>query len=200
MHYPKLSFSSSLSLLLLILLASSYFRPEAIVVDHDAKGDIELRTANIKFFDLKNKIPLPPQKQYETFREVATRVENGPTIYMAIPQPVKTANVAKKQQNSTNSGEANSNNAPNQEPFYSQSIYTKFPKIPEELKKEQKKVRIVAILEITPQGKVAKVILKTPSPYQQLNSLTIDSLYQWLFATNATKNISKEITLNLLVE
>jgi hypothetical protein len=189
MHYPKLSFSSSISLLLLILLASSYFRPDAIVVDHDAKGDIELRTAKIKFFDLKNKAPLPPQKQDETFREVATKVENGPTVYMAIPRPVKTANTAKTQQNSVN-----------QEPFYSQSIYTKFPKIPEELKKEQKKVRIVAILEITPQGKVTKVILKTPSPYQHLNTLTIESLYQWLFATNATKNITKEVILNLLVE
>ncbi len=192
MHYPKLSFSSTISLLLLILLASSYFRPEAIVVDHDSKGDIELRTANIKFFDLKNKAPLPPQKQNETFREVVTKLENGPTVYMAVPRPAKTANIAKKQQNS--------NNSANQEPFYSQSIYTKFPKIPEELKKEQKKVHIVAILEITPQGKVAKVILKTPSPYQQLNTLTIESLSQWLFATNATKNITKEITLNLLVE
>jgi hypothetical protein len=190
MHYPKISFSSSISLLLLILLASSYFRPEAIIVDHDAKGDIELRTANIKFFDLKNKTPLPPQKQDETFKTIVTKVENGPIVYMAVPRPVKTKN----------SDKANSNNAPNQEPFYSQSIYTKFPKIPEELKKEQKKVRIVAILEITPQGKVAKVILKTPSPYQQLNTLTIESLYQWLFATNATKNLTKEITLNLLVE
>ena len=196
MHYPRLSFSSAFGLLLTLALASSYFRPEAVLVNTNANGDIQIETTNIRFFDLTNKTSMPTPNNIENTQGTIThtKIKNGPIVYLV------SSNTKPELKNTLNKQKSDSQNTEARKEAEAQSIYNKFPTIPEHLKKEKTDVTMTGILEINPEGKVVGVILKKPSKYPELNQLTIDSFKEWIFATNAKQNIKKEITINLRVE
>lgn len=207
-HYPRLSpLLSAILILILIFLAinlgnniaNSNKSKDSILI---SKNDNEAANTDITFIpfqDFNNKESSNDIKEKNNIVQELVNsndIKNTDSDKKYIPQPsILEGDKLKKFLASANS-KSSSENDENDEIL---PIYNALPIIPDDLRKEKAKFKILVGFSVSQEGVVNNVKLIRATPNPQINKLLIDSLYNWRFK-KTKKSFYKEIVINFIVE
>ncbi len=207
-HYPRLSPLLSTILLTILILAAinlgnnikhSNKKENSILANKNDDKTANIDVTFVPFQDFNNKESRNDIKEKnDVIQEVINNknIENIDSNEKHIPQPSILEGDKLKKFLASAKGKSSDENDESDEIL---PIYNALPTIPDDLRKERAKFKILVGFSVSQEGVVSNVKLIRATPNPRINKLLIESLYNWRFK-KTRKPFYKEIIINFIVE